>query len=227
MYNEILHTPAGAIKFLELDQFIEIIPIEIISGNHIVIPYTDSKSQSVSYFGEDDYSLSSQSSVIKAKDVKLDFTGSYSSNNYSNSDIAQKQFIYESIRLELFPLVAKKVPNYFVKDLSLDSIQKLSQDYIKATAKYGDLYGIHIILSPYQKFFALTHINNFKFFLNIELDEAKTINSPMSMTNYINYIFYGKLVEFNPEHWLIIRWEELTYRKEAANMMRYEPPTLF
>lgn len=121
---------------------------------------------------------------------------------YQPTYLAEKQ----KIITEFKTMLAKKNPFAFIKDLNLEKINELSNEYAQ---KFGDsnLIGVEANLSQYQKFFSIINLNDLVFYMA----EFKHITSDST-------IYKGKLINTNPDNWICYRYENLMYLNELNSM---------
>jgi len=132
---------------------------------------------------------------------------------FIDKEVSRKCLDY--MKKELFIKTAKRVPEFRVKDLNMESINGLSARYAEQMGNYP--CGIHLDLSKYQKFFIIANPKSFKFYQFI--GQRHDLMEP-----YPSLHVRGKLVNDNDSHFLMGRYENLVYINElnALRMDRTE-----
>lgn len=123
---------------------------------------------------------------------------------------------FKRIEEEFRIMVAKREPTFFMKDLSMENVEKLSEEYAKQMG--SDACGVNIQLSPYQKFFVIIDPSDLMFY-SAEVTRHR-VDLPGPVQEYL-----GKLVDLRPDKWQMGRYEDLTYMKELSAMQRFVPIT--
>jgi hypothetical protein len=131
----------------------------------------------------------------------------------SRSVISEQLYEVSSARIgeEFKIMVAKRNPDFFIKDLNLAAIEELSNKYMENFG--GDACGIEVRLSAYQKFFAIADPADFMFYQTQYRQIAENSTA-----------FSGKLVDLKPNKWVMGRYENLEYLKELSASQRYVGP---
>ncbi len=122
---------------------------------------------------------------------------------------------FKRIEEEFKVMVAQRNPTFFMKDLSIENVEKLAEEFAKNMG--GDACGVNVQLSPYQKFFVIIDPSDMKFYA--AQVERHLISQPGPVTEYL-----GKLVDLRPDKWQMGRYEDLTYMKELSAMRMYQAP---
>lgn len=114
--------------------------------------------------------------------------------------------VNQAITQEFKIMVAQKTPDFFIKDMNLEAIENLSNKYME---NFGDssMLGMELRLSPYQKFFAVTSAEYYKFYIHQVQDMSR-----------LGQVFQGKLIDFYPNKWVMGRYENMEYLKELSAM---------
>jgi hypothetical protein len=112
---------------------------------------------------------------------------------------------FKQIEEEFKIMVAKRNPTFFMKDLSMENVEKLSEEYAKQMG--NDACGVQIQLSPYQKFFVIADPNDFVFYV-CQVEKYR-IDQPAPVIEVM-----GKLVDLRPDKWKMGRYEDSTYIRE-------------
>lgn len=122
---------------------------------------------------------------------------------------------FSRIEEEFKIMVAQRQPTFFMKDLSMENVEKLSEEYAKQMG--NDACGVNISLSPYQKFFVIIDPNDLCFYQT--MIQRHTISHAGPVTEFL-----GKLIDLRPDKWQMGRYEDLTYVKELSAMRMYQGP---
>jgi len=144
----------------------------------------------------------------------MDLTGTNSGALLQNTlDVksikAENAKVFNDFKL----MVANKKPELFVKDLSLESIEQLSKQYMMG---YGgeDPYGMEIFLGRYQKFFVMFSTDYLEFFKANFQDFSRNC-----------MILKGQLVNIKPSSIVLARYEDSVFMKELS-INTYRPDHL-
>lgn len=211
-----IFTCAGGMKLIYLNQFPDLVEIYKIDEDRIVIPFQDEINYGVTFDAEIQMPASPRSK-IQQKIIELDKEIQISGTQLRISNEINFQYLLEEavhkLIIEDFKLlVAKKDPEFFLKDLNMNAINDLSTKYAQEGG-YNNCYGIHIELGPYQKFFVVVDIEDFKFYY-----------SQWREMNRDAITIKGKLINMRPNRLIMGRYENLEYLKELnSTRMIYDP----
>lgn len=130
--------------------------------------------------------------------------------DYQNRAIleAQNKLILDDFKV----MIAQKEPTYFLKDLNLESIEKLNFELAR-NGMSGQVLGVQVQLSEWQKFFVICNIEDMKFYFNERLLEHMD-----------GMKVYGKLINLKPNMLVMARYENLIYLNEITAVQRYMSP---
>lgn len=196
----VLYTCAGGMRVIYLSNFTKMIPVEVVQGGVVNIPqYTIGMISGAA--------LSDPiPQTMHFKEVRLSPIAEISDRELATArqlfDI-KEQKIRSHIEHEIKHLVAQHENAFFMKDLSMDGLNKLSEEYAKNMG--SDCVGVHIKLSDYQKLFLITSPEHFKMFLSSY--ESRDIMS-------LHTKLFGKLACLREDMVVVGRYENLTFMNE-------------
>lgn len=221
--NMVLYTCAGGLTLVYLSHFVTMIPRQVVDHDGVQIARQSGPPHG---FAGSPFEMPPLSETYKKETHQLNTFHEISSMSLRvgpSDSGARFTIIREEVdraalkrmEEEFKIMVAKKKPDFFIKDLSIENVNKLAEKYVE---NFGgsDAYGVEVRLSEYQKFFAIVAAEDFKFFIN-QVD-VRRADRPDITTEFL-----GKLVDLKPERWVMGRYEELTYLKEITANQRYIP----
>lgn len=196
----VLYTCTGGMRVIYLPNFTQMIAIEVVQSDVVQIPqYTVGTIHT-------DYWSDPIPQTMHVKKITLQPIGQISDRELANArqmyDI-REQKIRAHIEHEVKHLVAQHENAFFMKDLSMDGLNKLSEEYANKIG--SDCVGVHIKLSDYQKLFLITSPEHFKMFLSSY--ESRDV---MSMYTKL----FGKLACLREDMVVVGRYENLTFMNE-------------
>lgn len=220
----VLWTCSGGMKIVYLSQFAKMIPHEIMqsefcstarlknNGPALWDPrsFSEMPEPQEATFERMDFKLNTFHQITEYDKLKAQ----HNRNGFSGFREQISDAAFKRIEDEFKVMVAQRQPTFFMKDLSMENVEKLSEEYAKQMG--ADACGVNIQLSPYQKFFVIIDPSDLKFYL-AEV-QRHVISQPGPVTEYL-----GKLVDLRPDKWQMGRYEDLTYIKELSAMQRYTP----
>jgi hypothetical protein len=205
-----LWTAAGGLQIVYPNSFVEKISKQVISNDVLHYPVRSSNMMSIGSFLDEMYL--SQGPTIISKTVKLSPYHSISRSEYMsyNSNIMTliNDNVNKQILKELKSMVAQKIPTFFIKDLNMEALNKLSVEHAKNGSESE--YGLHIDLNDTQKFFVIANPDNFCFYMT---------HFQNMTTNSMTYS--GKLVNLREKDFIMGRYKNLIYMTELSAMQRY------
>lgn len=219
MNNLVLHGPCGSITILELRDFLYKIPVEETNcaTDRIIIPKLNSSisSQVFDLNAPIEYPTIS-SEEHKTKELFLldinDLLKSISQDDFLDYI---RSYLVKSMYEEFKILIAKKKPDFYLKELKIDTLNQASRDAARKSADNLD-YGFQISLSKYSHFFVMANPDDFKiYYMKFE---RRGIHSD-------RIEFRGAFVSLK-NNWKLIRAEDCNaYLKELASQRSiYENP---
>lgn len=126
---------------------------------------------------------------------------------------AYRQATFNFIKAEFRTFVLQRPPEFFVKELNMDSVHKLAMRYAENFGK-SEFYAIRFWISEFQKFIMVLDDDAFKFYSG-----HQEVLSAFDMDKHIG--IRGLLAETNPHRWILGRYEDETFIKEAHQNTRY------
>lgn len=209
MENLVLYTTLGGMKIVYLKNLSDHIITEVVPQTFIRV-LQKIESFSVNW----NPSIPSMpQSTISCKDYELEQFLQISNrelmryDNVSYIELERKKELAkaQTIMNEFKIMVAQKKPDEFIKDLTLEAINDLSNKYAQ---NFGldDFIGIETNLSPYQKFFSIISPEDLRFYMTDKIRQQHNDS----------IIFMGKLICLNPKGWVMYRYENLEYLNELS-----------
>lgn len=204
-----MHTVNGTMKLIYLKDFPSHVVRESVGCNFV--NYATQKHTPDNFFSElTDITLSS----LINHEIHLDKQVLISGQDLIKYRKGQKEFLIHSVQNKLIlddfkVMIAQKEPTLFLKDLSLHAIEELNNN-LAMNGMTGDVLGIEVRLSEWQKFFVVCNIEDMKFYFN----ETRPIHMDGIQIN-------GKLVNLKPHIMVMARYENLVYLNESNAMLRY------
>lgn len=208
--NLVLYTCMGGLKLTYLQNLADYFVINKSESDLVSYASTGRMPQVMSYIP----GFPAAESVHERKDIKLKEIASISNiqlvnflgNLYELKMDVCRQGIQKLVADRFKTLVAHKRPDFFVKDLNIQTINDLTERYIGKNYD-TDAIGVHIDLGPNQKFFLIIDPNDFVVFLH----ETRRIDKD-------DTAFMAELVDTKGGRWVMGRYENLEYLKELTAM---------
>lgn len=227
MQDVTLFTCTGGMKIVYIQQFAKMVKHHIVQQPYVEVPMLEQprafwdceRRSEIEFVPPLDTSITRQAHELKlfheVNEMEM-MSVQAQRNGFSalmREKMAEKAF--KCIEEEFKIMVAKKMPAFFMKDLSLENVEKLSEEFAKNWG--SEAAGVNVKLSDYQKFFAIADPSDFCFYL-CEIRQQR-IDKPGVTVEY-----RGKLVDLRPDKWVMGRYEDLTYLKELSAQRMYQGP---
>ena len=205
MNNLTLYTCAGGLQVINLPQFAPRVAWQIIDQHRVSVPI-QTFSPAAASFGEmpDPFEVALKRADY---DLKPFLKVSYAMQMVAKEEHKREmlfnygcKFITEEFKI----LVAQKTPEFFLKDLNMESIEELAVQYASAMGD-SDPLGVQINLGKYQRFFVICNSYDFKFFCCESQDLQRGGHHAM-----------GKLVNINPSKVIMGRYENSTFMTQIT-----------
>lgn len=222
----VLWTCSGGMKIVYLNQFSKMIPHQVMNSPHIEVARNRHPPELWTMNEmRDSFNLPPIDATFERVSHELKTFHQITDYDKRAAQHVQRGFMqfreqiqdaaFKRIEEEFKVMVAQRQPTFFMKDLSIENVEKLSEEYAKNMG--SDACGVNVQLSPYQKFFVIIDPSDLMFY-SAEVQRHR-VDLPGPVTEYL-----GKLVDLRPEKWQMGRYEDLTYMKELSAMRMYQAP---
>lgn len=210
-----LYSPVGAVDIINLDDFIRQIPIQTVQGMNVRVPIMDSPMLTLANdaieptFREDTIVMNEY--VTQFEIDRLDIK----SNDNEFIKFANKEEArLKALKQDFIIMLCKKKPDFHMAggELNIENMNEMANMYAEQMGQ-GNIKGIQMQLSKYQKFFSICSPDDFKHYCYEP--QLLEMQDPMSPGYQYRMIVRGKLhCPFN-EKWILAPFEKYTYLEEA------------